>query len=384
MLLKSFILTGAIQGFFLILLLKSKSKNSNSDLLLMTWLGILAFQLLFYYDNLSVNPVAPDFVNLLAFSLPLINSPVLYLYIYSLSFGTKFQWKKTGAHLLPYVLFNVIIFCFYLINPTPITVTNGFPHFREEVHYLIQNLLTMILAIVPGYYTVWSLFVLIRYQKLLPDNYSNTEKINLNWLKWIVISLLILFITLFLIVKFGVNYGLLTYQNLFAVVGAILSFYIFFIGYFGFRQTTVFSDISVVTIPVEEKNSVPNYKNSGLNDQTVDLLFQKLKLHMETDKPFLEETLSLATLARQLDLTPNQLSQVINQKSAANFFDFINGYRLDAVKEKLKDPAYGHYSILAIGFDCGFKSKSSFNKIFKQRVGKTPSQYQNLKNNLQV
>lgn len=374
MLFKSLLLTGAIQGFFLILLLKSKGKKSNSDKLLMVWLSIAAFQLLFYYDSLSVSPLVPHFIQSLGFSLPLLSSPVLYLYIYSLSFGSTFKWKSIYIHLIAYVLFAAVLL--YLAGSGLLAITYALPDFSDEVPHWLIYFLTTLLAIVPGYYTLLSLRVLLRYQKLLPDNYSYTEKINLNWLKWIVLSLLLLFVVLFLLIKFGVNYGLLDRDDLFAVVGSILSFYIFYIGYFGLRQTTVFTNIKAVTALVEKKDSKGNYKKSGLSDAVVDQLFAKLQLHMVERQPFLDEDLSLDTLAGQLDVTANQLSQVINQKSDSNFFNYVNGYRVAAVKQKLRDPAYGHYSILAIGYDCGFRSKSSFNKIFKQMEGRTPSEYQ--------
>ena len=115
-----------------------------------------------------------------------------------------------------------------------------------------------------------------------------------------------------------------------------------------------------------------------MDEEMCEQLFQQLKHHMEENKPFLAEDLSLSMLAVQLALTTNQLSQVINQKSAVNFFTFVNGYRVEVVKERLNDPAYSHYSILAIGYDCGFRSKSSFNKIFKEMVGKTPSEYRSI------
>jgi AraC-like DNA-binding protein len=240
----------------------------------------------------------------------------------------------------------------------------------------MATFLPMLLAIIPGYYAVLSLFVLLKYQKLLPDNYSYTEKINLNWLKWIIISFFVLFVSLFLVIKYGVNYGLLARHNLFAVVGCSLACYVFFIGYFGLRQTTLFTNIPVAVSLVKGDDLQANYKNSGLNDAMADELFKKLKLHMNESKPFLSEDLSLATLAQQLNLSSNQLSQVINQKASCNFFNFINSYRVEAVKAKLKDPAYSHYSLIAIGYDCGFRSKASFNKIFKEMVGKTPSEYQ--------
>lgn len=185
-----------------------------------------------------------------------------------------------------------------------------------------------------------------------------------------------MFITLFPLITYGVNLGLVTYENLFAVVGSILTFYLFFIGFFGIRQTTGFTNIPVETNFEKTTDSKPNYKNSGLNEEMVDDFFQKLTIHTEENKPYLDENLSLAMLAEQLGLTSNQLSQIINQKTSTNFFNFINSYRVEAVKERLKDPDFAHYSILAIGYDCGFQSKSSFNKIFKQMVGKTPLEFQ--------
>lgn len=378
MMLRSLILTGAIQGIFLILLLKTKRKNSTSDQLLMIWLGIISFQLLFYYDNLSSAPVATKYLQFLGFSLPLISSPLLFLYTYALAFGDQFKWKQIWAHLIPYFLFNLLLCCFCLQNPDSILISNGLPHFNKEIPGPMIGFLTSLMAAIPGFYTIYSLLILLKYQRLLPDNYAYTEKITLNWLKWIIISLLILFITLFLLIKYGVNYELLTYDNLFAVVGTILSFYIFFIGYFGLCQTTIFRDHPLTTDFVTEVIPQTSYKNSGLDEEMCEQLFQQLKHHMEENKPFLAEDLSLSMLAVQLGLTANQLSQVINQKSAVNFFSFINGYRVEVVKERLNDPAYSHYSILAIGYDCGFRSKSSFNKIFKEMVGKTPSEYRSI------
>jgi AraC-like DNA-binding protein len=374
MFLKALIVTGIIQGFFLIMILRIKKENSNSDKLLMLWLGVVAFQLLFYYDNLSPDPLAPNFIQWLGFSLPLLSAPALYLYIYALSFGNTFQWNKAMIHLLPYALFNLIIAGFCIAGSVHLSLSNGIPHFGDEVPGWAAYFLISLLAIIPGCYTVLGLLSLFKYQRLLPDNYSYTEKINLNWLKWIVLSQLVLFVILFTIVKYGAGFASINYQNLFAVVGSILSFYVFFIGYCGLRQTTIFTNIPAATNLLTAINT--NYKNSGMNDEMAERAFQKLKLHMEGNKPYLDENLSLSSLAAQLNLTANQLSQVINQKSASNFFNFINGYRVQAVKQKLTDAEYSHYSLVAIGYDCGFRSKSSFNKIFKQIEGKTPSEYQ--------
>lgn len=376
-LLRSLILTGAINSLFFILLLKNKPKNSDSDWILMVWMGTISLQLGFYYDNLSTTPIFPGCLQLLGFSLPLANSPVLYFYIRSLSIGAGFKWKNILIHLLPFVIFTCIAFFLYYAKAGDLYLKDGVPHFSNTLNSGISYFLTALLAIIPGYYTVLSFLVLLRHQKRLPDNYSYTEKINLNWLKWIVVSLLILFIGLFLFIKYGVSYGLVGYPNLFAVVGAVLTIYVFFIGFCGLHQDAVFnSDVSLQE-DINEDIIVVNYKNSGLSDEKAAQIFMRLKLHMSKEKPFLKDDLSLAMLAGKLGITSNQLSQVINQKSGSNFFNFINGYRVEAVKDKFKDPALAAYSILGIAYDSGFRSKSSFNKIFKETTGQTPLQYRN-------
>lgn len=376
MLLRSIILTGAINGLFFILLLKNKPKNSDSDRILMVWMGIISLQLGFYYDNLSASPILPGYLQLLGFSLPLVSSPILYFYIRSLSLGAGFKWKNILIHLLPFLIFNCITFLLHYTKADDLYLKNGVPHFSSTLNSTIIYFLTALLAIIPGAYTVLSFVVLLRHQKRLPDNYSYTEKINLNWLKWIVVSLLILFIGLFLFIKYGVSYGLVGYPDLFAVVGAILTIYVFFIGFCGLHQDTVFNSYLTLQEDLNEEDIIStNYKNSGLRDEKAEQIFMSLKLHMDEEKPFLKEDLSLAALAAELEITANQLSQVINQKAQSNFFNFINGYRIATVKEKFKDPAMAAYSILGIAYDSGFRSKSSFNKIFKETTGQTPLQY---------
>jgi AraC-like DNA-binding protein len=372
--LRSIIFTGAINGLFFILLLKNKPRNSDSDRILMVWMGVISLQLGFYYDNLSANPIFPGYLQLLGFSLPLVNSPVLYFYIRSLSLGAGFKWKNV-VHLLPFLIFTCIAFFLYYSKQDYLYLKDGFPHFSSALNPAVAYALTALLALVPGCYAVLSFLLLLRHQKRLPDNYSYTEKINLDWLKWIVVSLLILFIGLFLFIKYGVSYGLVGYHNLFAVVGAILTIYVFFIGFCGLQQDAVFNtDTSTLD---HEDITAANYKNSGLSDEKADEIFTRLKLHMDNEQPFLKEDLSLAMLAGELGITANQLSQVINQKSGSNFFNFINGYRVAAVIENFKDPALAAYSILGIAYDSGFRSKSSFNKIFKETTGQTPLQYRN-------
>ena len=94
---------------------------------------------------------------------------------------------------------------------------------------------------------------------------------------------------------------------------------------------------------------------------------------MKEEKLFLDQELDLKSLADKLKLSSGYLSQIINKYEQKNFFDFINGYRVEEVKSKIPDPAYQHLSLLGIAFESGFKSKSTFNLAFKKHTGMTPS-----------
>ena len=262
--LRSLILTGAVNGLFFILLLKNKAKVSGSDKILMLWMAIISLQLAFYYDNLAANPAFPAWLQLLSFSLPVVNSPLLYFYIRSLTFGYNFKWRRVSIHLLPFLVFNCLSFYLHYAKNDYLFLKDGFPHFSSALNPGVGYFLTALLAIVPGYYTFMSLFVLLNHQKALPDNYSYTEKINLNWLKWIVVSQLILFAGLFLFIKYGVGYGLTDYPHLFAVVGAILTLYVFFIGFCGLHQDAVPNNVTLPSRPfVEEQTEKLSYKIPG-------------------------------------------------------------------------------------------------------------------------
>ena len=96
---------------------------------------------------------------------------------------------------------------------------------------------------------------------------------------------------------------------------------------------------------------------------------------MEKHKPYLENNLNLRGLAQELDVNANYLSQVINEQHGKNFFEFINSYRVNELKEMMNDPTNRQFTLLSMAFDCGFNSKTTFNTAFKRITGLTPSQY---------
>ena len=117
------------------------------------------------------------------------------------------------------------------------------------------------------------------------------------------------------------------------------------------------------------------YANSNLREEDACDIDERLVQFMEEEKPFLDNQLSLRQLADDLEVNTNYLSQVINERHGKNFVEFVNEYRVSALKEKLENPENRQFTLLSLAFDCGFNSKTTFNTAFKKITGLTPSQY---------
>lgn len=96
---------------------------------------------------------------------------------------------------------------------------------------------------------------------------------------------------------------------------------------------------------------------------------------MENDKPYLDGNLTILDLSAKTGIARHHITQVLNEKHKRNFFTFINEYRVKEVIERFGDPRFNNYTILAIAFDAGFNSKTTFNSFFKSQTGLTPSDY---------
>jgi putative ABC transport system permease protein len=102
-----------------------------------------------------------------------------------------------------------------------------------------------------------------------------------------------------------------------------------------------------------------------------------LKNLVKENHYYQDPELSVSVLAEKLDLHPHELSRIINTALRKSFNDFINEYRVRAAARKMQDPGYDHITLLGIAYESGFNSQSSFNRIFKQMVGKSPLEYKN-------
>jgi len=118
------------------------------------------------------------------------------------------------------------------------------------------------------------------------------------------------------------------------------------------------------------------YSQSRLIEEDKNRILEKLTHYLEEGgKPYLNYQLSLPEVAEALKVPPHHLSQAINEKTALNFNNFLNTYRIKEAERLLKSDEYKVLTIDAIAQKCGFHSKSSFYKAFKNATGMTPKEF---------
>lgn len=131
-------------------------------------------------------------------------------------------------------------------------------------------------------------------------------------------------------------------------------------------------------IHAEETENVSKDKKLILTEKEREKYMNRILDIMENEKPYLNADIKQADLAEMLSMSVHHLSEVLNHTFGQNFNNFINIYRLENAKKLLKDPEYANEKILAVAYDSGFQSKASFNRVFKDYVGKTPSLYREI------
>lgn len=374
-------LSAIVLSFFLCLLLLGKRRKSDADIMLFFWLLICGFHLssfyLFqqgWYKEYGLLIVAGD-------PLPLAQGPFLFLYTRYATGMSRFRWRHL-LHFSPVLLVFLSFSPFFTLSPeeqNKVFELEG-EGFKPQ---MTANLYLIYLSGIV--YVTFSFKTLLRFRKNLPMQFSNTEKINFNWLLYLIIWLAIIW-SVILVVGDG--------EYVFAAASA----FIIWLGYFGIRQESVFSSktnpgaIAAPTYPQEPEirttketdgeepqqtysENISKYKKSGLSTHEAERIHKALIHLFKTARPYLHPDLTLVDLAEQLGVQTGQLSQVINAQEQKNFYDLINQWRVEEVIARLKDPVNKQYTLLAIAFESGFNSKASFNRNFKKITGQTPGEY---------
>ncbi len=359
-------------GILMFLLMFFKQSKKLEDYFFLCWIAVTLFQITFALITIYHFELKGVWA-ILGFGLPLLGTPLLFLYIRILT-GHSISWKIIFGHLGVYPIYILLFFVFQKVYATEIIASNGFLNFSNG-SYIWTNYYAVPMAISGLVYFVWNLVLLRKHREKIVDLFSFNELINLKWLDYIVYSYLILFALASFLIFGSIHFQLLPMKSAFALVGILLSLMLLAFGFYGFRQTAIFSNAEMSKTLSPSGISKASYAKSGLDEERIKDFAKTLSNHMETESPYLNEDLNLKVLSSECGLQQTHLSQVINQHFKMNFYDFVNRYRVEEAKKRLCSSDFGHLSVLGIAYDCGFKSKSSFNRYFKKYTGVSPSEF---------
>lgn len=352
---EALIWVGFSQSLFSAIIMFTKKDRSLPDKILSGWLVLLAIEFLACALNYKIfgNPVYS--------SSFLIFNPALYIYVSSLTRPNyKLRWIQL-LHFLPFLLSEYYI---YFIG-------QGFPmssFFVRDEHFTFRLLFALTNVLSWSTYNPISVYLIIKYRRRLQKEVSNIEKTeSLGW----ILALSIFYISYCSVVfVLYIFFAFLRIEPivLHVFIYATLLVLIYMLSFYGLRQ-------SVVSKQVEESDDESEpYKYSTLSAEAKQDIKEQIIKYFDKEKAYLLPDLNMDYLAKQLKIPKYQITEVLNTEIGKNFFQFVNSYRVDAVKEMLAVPQL-KYSIEAIGYECGFSSKSSFYTVFKKITGETPVSY---------
>jgi len=311
---------------------------------------------------------------------------VIYFYCKALTTpGFGFTYRDS-LHLVPFGMYTLIMLPFFFSDPATKVASLSLQPFT-----LLWMIERGFWVIVFFFYFGFSYRTIHHHQQRIKDIFSNLEKVKLDWLRNLLLAFGVIWVTALL--RFLTAYGKVGYENKF-LVPILLCLTIFLIGWYALRQPEIFSDRWDKIVKENDQKSVavvsngknrhqepvgfkqpPKYEYSSLSEQDIARHKDKLINYLEQEKPYTDPDLQLQNLADYLGIPSYQLSQIINTELQQNFYELINSLRIAEAKHRLIDPAKQHITILAIAYDIGFNSKSTFNTAFKKYTKMTPSQF---------
>ncbi len=378
-----------------LLLLKKGIKTENKQ---NYWLSLFVFLCSMFiapwmlgfagwYDNQPYR----DFMFYMPFQHLFFIGPIIFYYIQSL-LNPSFKLDTKGAcHLLPgilYLFYSLFVFIYdKIIFQDYYFYQNGMDKDFDE-WYQIAGKISMTL------YFILSIRYYNKYKKLIVQVSSNADAMLFKWIKNYLIAFLIMLLLPHIFEVFNFYFpSANSYQDgwWFYLAYSLVLYYIALTGYsnavhskIGFKMS-VFDSKPILLLNTnsaifqEEENTIDIDYEEQNEKIPEEIVFWKHKIEtlIQAEKLYQNPELSLTEIAKKLQTNTSIISKAINQGFQMNFNDFINNYRIEAVKELFAKGEHKKSTLLGIAFDCGFNSKATFNRAFKKNTNYSPKEYLN-------
>jgi AraC-like DNA-binding protein len=338
-------LTTAVLLFILVFVLGSHSKRGRPSTKILTWF-LLSNALLLIHFLLSGLAVF-RFLNFYY-----LLGPLLYLHTRYLCFTELKIKNRDFLHAVPFVLWTAV-----RIGLDALRLRNA----------SIEWILALSLHFQIALYLSASFRIITQCRTRLKGYYSSTETIGLSWLLVVILCFAAMWVMdLSNWILYSIHAGAPFIHGLLLFFSLTINFgFAVLIVYQALKHADMFPAFSEKT----------KYEGSRLSRPEKEEYLKKLTRCMENDKPYLVPSLTIRDLSEKLSIPQRYLSQIINEFLDRNFYDFVNGYRIEEAKKFISRSAESGKTILEILYEVGFNSKSAFNLAFKQHTGQTPKEY---------
>lgn len=353
----SIMLFAVFQGLLLLLALSNKKqRNIPANRVLIGLISAICFLLAMIATSQSSNLLLTQDFGYLTDSVSLLYGPLFYFYVLRL---LEVSNKPIWPHLTPFLLFVIFNTLWLVIGPDPQMAT-----LRSNFYlFMTTSSLAQIIT-----YLILSWRVTVRYRLQIKSQRSYHPSLRyLQVLIVIISSCVILFSTNYFGQQAGyqLNLDFLDYH----VTWLLLSAFIFTLAYYAIRQPEIFR--------LEPAAVYQNETSLNEMDSAKDLspVLERLTEILQNERPYLDPELSLEALARKVGCRKEILSKVINQGLNMNFYQLVNEYRIKAFEALAQDKSNAHLTHLALAYEAGFRSKTTFYKAFKELKQSSPSAY---------
>ncbi|MCC1483219.1 helix-turn-helix domain-containing protein [Winogradskyella immobilis] len=156
------------------------------------------------------------------------------------------------------------------------------------------------------------------------------------------------------------------------------SFLLYWIGYQGFYRYNILRNRILLRRSITNNTRQANGSRKDISSQLLEKYqddFNTINNYILKNNRFLDPHFSLDKLCEELNMSSSHISKIINNYNDFNFSDYINALRIEQAKKLLSDDSFNKYTIVTIGLECGFNSKSTFYTAFKKFTFLTPSQF---------
>ena len=200
-------------------------------------------------------------------------------------------------------------------------------------------------------------------RQTLPEGFDSANR--LRWFKFVMFALFVLSL-IWLVVQIEDYYY---YTENWYIIYIGMAATIYWMGHIGIYKFGIEEErrkIRNYSIVSRDKPNLAKPKNEHI------IALEKLLIG---EKRFLDPTLTLDKTADELKISKSHLSRTINAELGMGFPDYLNSLRVDAAKSYLTNPEFANYTLVAIGLEAGFNSKTTFNAAFKKVTSVTPSEF---------